>query len=275
MLDRLLTSLPSTLDDMPFDPATFEAEVALKLIPTERLPAAAQEALEAGFDGPRTLRMAILEPAAGWAIDQALPPMMEELRLRSISPEEAALMLARQRAQRLVETGEDPFQSMPYFHQLLVAGDYPDELYDLAYFDDEDSFYASNEEKLKYAREALENLLSHELRQKRLAEKRAAWEQEQGRLKTEWPYVLNSPSGRALLKERYIERITYMRPLLWIEALAWIALGWANSSWRTAVVGYVLSMPILLALPLWGEYRRLKRERRDTLLRRGVPNDQI
>lgn len=127
---------------MPFDPATFEAEVALKLIPTERLPAAAQDALEAGFDGQHTLRMAILEPAAGWAIDQALPPMMEELWLRSISPEEAASKLARQRAQRLVETGENPLPSMPYFYRLLIAGNYPDELYDLAYFDDEDSFYA-------------------------------------------------------------------------------------------------------------------------------------
>ena len=48
---------------MPFDPAKFEAEVALKLTPTERLPAAAQDALEAGFDGPHVLRMAILEPA--------------------------------------------------------------------------------------------------------------------------------------------------------------------------------------------------------------------
>lgn len=260
---------------MPFDPATFEAEVALKLIPTERLPAAAQDALEAGCDGPHVLRMAILEPSAVWAIDQALPPMMEELGLRSISPEEAALKLACQRAQRLMETGEDPMPSMPYFHRLLVTGDYPDELYELAYFDDEDSFYASDEEKLKYAREALENLLSPELRQRRLAERRAAWEREQARLKTEWPYVLNSPSGRALLKERYIERITCIRPLLWIEAVAWIALGWANSSWRTAAVGYVLSMPILFALPIWGEYRRLKRERRDTLLRRGVPDDQI
>ena len=259
---------------MPFDLATFEAEVALKLILTERLPSVAQDALEAGFDGPHVLRMAILEPAAGWAIDQALPPMLEELGLCAISPEEAALKLARQRAQHLMKTGEDPMPSMPYFHRLLLASDYSDELYELAYFDDED-FYSSDKERLKYAREALENLLSPELRQMRLAERRAAWEQDQARLKTESPYVLNSQSGRAMLKERYIEKITYMRPLLWIEAVAWVALGWANSSWRTAVVGYVLSMPILFALPIWGAYCRLKRERRDTLLRRGVPDDQI
>jgi hypothetical protein len=57
---------------MPFDLATFEAEVALKLIPTERLPSVAQDALEAGFDGPHVVRMAVLEPVADWGIDQAL-----------------------------------------------------------------------------------------------------------------------------------------------------------------------------------------------------------
>jgi hypothetical protein len=32
---------------------------------------------------------------------------------------------------------------------------------------------------------------------------------------------------------------------------------------------------MLFALPVWGEYRRMKWERRDLLLRRGVPDDQI
>lgn len=50
---------------MSFDPATLEAEIALKLIPTERLPSIAQDALEGGFEGPHILRMAILEPDAG------------------------------------------------------------------------------------------------------------------------------------------------------------------------------------------------------------------
>ena len=64
---------------MSFDPATFEAEVALRLIPTEQLPRVAQNPLEEGLDGPHVLRMAILEPDAGWAIDQALAPMLVEL----------------------------------------------------------------------------------------------------------------------------------------------------------------------------------------------------
>ena len=88
-------------------------------------------------------------------------------------------------------------------------------------------------------------------------------------------YVLNSPSGHAFLKQRYIEKIAEMRPFLWIELVAWIIAGWGFSSWRTAVIGYIVSRPLLFLLPALGEYFRMRRERRDTLLRRGVPDDQI
>lgn len=262
---------------MPFDLATFEAEIALKLIPTERLPSVAQDALEAGFDGPRVVRMAVLGPVADWGIDQALPLMMEELGCKAISPEDAALHLARQRARHILETGEDPLPSMPYFHRLMLAADHLEELYELAYFDDDgDIFYSDGpEEKRTRAREALEELLSPKLRQRCRLKRQAAWEQEQAKMKTEWPYVLNSPTGRALLKQRYRKKLSDLRPLLWIELMAWIIFGWGVSSWRTSVIGYIVSVPILFTLPIWGEYRRMKRERRDTLLRRGVPDDEI
>ena len=105
--------------------------------------------------------MAILEPVAGWAIDQALPPMMEELGLHLIPPQEAALRLARQRARRILETGENPLPSVSYFYQLMVEADYPEELIDLGYFDDDDIFYSDDpEEKQSRVREALEELLS-------------------------------------------------------------------------------------------------------------------
>jgi hypothetical protein len=172
------------LDAMPFDPAIFEAEVALKLIPTEQLPLIAQDALEAGFDGPQVVRMAIIEPRYGWEIDQALPSMLAELGCHSILPQEAALRLAHQRAQRILETGEDPLPSIHYFYRLMRAADYPSELIDVGYFDD--TCYTDDpEEKRAYAREVLEDLLSPELRQKRLAQRKAAWEQEQTKIKSE------------------------------------------------------------------------------------------
>ena len=261
---------------MPFDPATFEAEVALKLIPTERLPAVAQDALEAGFDGPHVVRMAVMEPVAGWAIDQALLPMLKELCCQPIAPHKAALRLACIRAQRILQTNEDPLPSIPYFYQLMLAADYPSELIQLGYFDDDDILFPDDtEERRKRAREALEDLLSPELLQKRQIERKGAWELQEARVKSEWPYVLNSPTGRALLKQRYREKISEMRPFLWLELVAWIIFGWSISSWRTSVIGYIVSVPILFALPIWGEYRRMKRERRDTLLRRGVPDELI
>ncbi len=265
-----------TLESMAFDPVSFEANVILKLIPTERLPMVAQDALEAGFDGPCVLRMAILEPSAVWEIDQALPPMLIELGCQPLSPKDAALRLAHISARTILENGEDPLPSIPYFYQLMLAADYPEELIELGYFDDDDIFFSDvPEERRTRAREALEELLSPELRQKRVIERKAAWEQEQARITSEWPYVLNSPTGRALLKERYKEKIAYMRPLLWIELVAWVILGWAIGSWRTTVFGYIVSTPVLFALPIWGEYRQMKRERRDLLLRRRVPKKLI
>jgi hypothetical protein len=260
---------------MSFDPATFEAEVALSLIPTDRLPRTAQDALEVGFDGPNVIRMAILEPDAGWAIDQALPPMMVELGCQVLAPTEAALRLAQIRARRVLETGEDPQASIPYFHKLMVAADYPAELIELGYFDDEDIFFDGPEERQTRAQEALEELLSPELREQRSRERKLAWETEQVKAKLEWPYVLNSPSGRVILRARYRDKVTEMQPFLWIEIVAWIFVGWALSSWRTAVLGYIVSVPLVFALPVLGEYLRMKRERRDILLRRGIPDDQI
>ena len=261
---------------MPFDPRVFEAEVALRLVPTERMPSVAQDAVEAGFDGPQTVRMAVLDSFAGWEIDQQLPLMFAELGCCALSPADAALSLARVHASRILERREDPLTSIPYFYRLMVAGDYPDELVELGYFDDEDILYGDDTDgKRNRAFEALEELLSPELRQKRLVERRAAWEQEQTRARSEWPFVLNSPTGRALLMERYKEKLLELRPLLWIELVAWGLLAFAFSSWRTGLIGYLATLPLLVALPIWGELLRMRRERRDTLLRRGVPEDQI
>jgi hypothetical protein len=96
------------LRGMPFDPTSFEAEIALKLIPTERLPVVAQDALEAGFDGPHVLRMASLEPEAGWVIEQALSPMLAELGCQTLPPREAALRLAQARGRHILESGGPP-----------------------------------------------------------------------------------------------------------------------------------------------------------------------
>jgi hypothetical protein len=143
------------LPDMPFDPATFEAEVALDLIPTERLPIVAQDALQAGFDGPRVVRMAILEPTATWEIHQALKFMLDELGLQSISHREAALRLARLRARRVLTTKEDPLLSCSYFYRLWIEADYIPELEELAWIDDNDFFFKDEDDKRAIVLEAI------------------------------------------------------------------------------------------------------------------------
>ncbi len=148
------------LDGMPFEPATFEAEVVLGLIPTERLPIVAQDALGAGFDGPKVVRMAILDSTSIWEIQQALPPMLDELGLHLISPAEAALRLAHLRAQRILATEEDPLPSIPYFYRLWIEADYLGELADLAYIEEFDFLYADDDEKRAKALEAVKKLMT-------------------------------------------------------------------------------------------------------------------
>lgn len=261
---------------MSFDLSTFEAEVSLKLISTEQLPSCAQDALEASYNGPRVLRMAILDPRYGWEIDQALPPMMAELGCQLIPPDEAALRLARQRAQKILNRGEDPLPHLNYFSKLMVAADYPRDLIELGNLEEDFEFLVDEpSERRELAIEALADLLSPELRNKRRDERLAEWTRRQEESKRDWPYIFNSPRGRSILKERYKESLAYIRPIFVIEAVAWLLVGWAYSSWRTAVIGYVICIPLFFAMPLLGEYRRLKRERRDTLLRMGVPDEQI
>lgn len=149
--------------------------------------------------------------------------MLTGLGCSPIPAEEPALRLARQCAQHLLTTNEDPLPSIPYFYRLLRMDGYPEELMELGYFD-ENTFANPGEERAS-ARESLQELLSPELRQRRIAERKAAWERERETAKKEWPYILNSPTGRALLMARYKERLIELRPLLWIELVGWISLG--------------------------------------------------
>lgn len=160
---------------MAFDPPLFEAQIALKLIPTEKLPSIAQDAMEAGFDGPCVVRMAILEPHHLWAIDQALPPMLAELGLQEIPAKEAALRLAIRRAEEILRNREDPLLSMEFFSRLMLASDRLPELMNLGYLEDICPIELSSEEgQREFALEEMRVLISPELRQQRIEEKRVA-----------------------------------------------------------------------------------------------------
>ena len=267
---------------MPFDPPTFEAEVTLHLIPTEELPTRAIQAVEAGFDGPHVLRMAVLDPHYPYAIQQALRAMLAELGSRGISLEQAATHLANQRAKRILTQNEDPLTGWSYFHRLYIAGDNPSVLDNLAYALDEcDYLDTPIEEQRVIAHEALAEFLDPVLRQVREAERQAAWklqrevyEQQQAEAKEEWPHKSNSPTRRAILRERLTERARDSRIFLLLLPLSWIIGAWTfHTLWIFLYgIAYVLLLP---PFAYWAEYRRMKRERRYKLLRMGISEEDI
>lgn len=167
---------------MAFHPPLFEAQVTLKLIPTEKLPSIAQDAMEAGFDGPCVVRMAVTEPQFLWKIDQELPSMLAELCLRQLDVKEAALRVAIHRAKEILGSGEDPLLSTGFFFSLMLTADYLPELVNLAYLEDVCPLELSSiEQQREFALEELRVLISPELRQERVEERRVAelrWRQE-------------------------------------------------------------------------------------------------
>lgn len=172
---------------MPFDPEVFEAEVALGMIPTERLPASAQDALEAGYDGRHVVRMAILDPKDGYEIHEVLPKMLAELGRGTPSREDAALWLARRRARQILDSGEDPLPSLAWFYQVMLNSGHPRELVELGYLEDEFYLIADPAEQRAMAIAALEALLDPELCARRNAEALAVGQERQREMQEDWP----------------------------------------------------------------------------------------
>jgi hypothetical protein len=260
----------------PFDPWIFEAEVALKLIPSEKLPSVAQDAMEAGCDGPAVVRMAILEAKAGWAIDQALPPMLAELGLSRIDLKDAAMRLAKKRAQRIISGAENPLPALPYFYRLMWAADSPSELIELGYLEDSFEYVVDDPvEQRAMAVEALENLLDPELGEQRRAQADAKWRRQREEAERDWPYVFNSPGRRALLRERFREQIKDILRLFPLLIVAGGIGAWGFHSWKFPVIYLVCVIVFFPLLGYWSQYRKLKWERRVILWRQRYPEDKI
>jgi predicted phosphatase len=122
---------------MTFDPKTTEAQLALNLISSADMPKLAWEALEAGLDGPAIRRLAALEFPTAFQIREVLPHAMKEMHLAKLSESEAAIRLAKIRAQAIVRSDLDPFKHLRDFEQLWIQTDYCRELQDYGNLDDE------------------------------------------------------------------------------------------------------------------------------------------
>jgi hypothetical protein len=122
---------------MSFDPKITEARLALDLILTTDMPNLAWEALEAGLDGPAIRRLAALEFPTIFQVREILPHAMEEMHLVKVSEAEAALYLAKIRAQEVLRSDSDPLKHLRDFEHLWIRADYCHELAEYGNLDDE------------------------------------------------------------------------------------------------------------------------------------------
>jgi len=122
---------------MGFDPKATEARLALSLILSTDMPRLAWDALEAGLDGPAIRRLAALESPSACEVQKLLPRAMEEMHLARRDKAEAALLLAKMRAQEIVRSGADLFQHLRDFEYFWAQADFCSELCDYGTLEDE------------------------------------------------------------------------------------------------------------------------------------------
>jgi hypothetical protein len=111
-----------------FDGEQIEARLALNLIASADMPKVAWDALEAGFDGPATRRLAALERPTYFEVAEVLPRAMQELGLAHITAGQAALRLAKQMAQGILDKGDDPLRYTQSFESLWIRSGYAKEI---------------------------------------------------------------------------------------------------------------------------------------------------
>jgi hypothetical protein len=120
-----------------FDRAQLEAKLALDLINSSDMPQIAQDALEAGLDGPATLRLAILERPTYFEVAEVLPRVKQELGLAEITLAQAALRIAKEIAGRLLLRNDDLISQVREFESLWIRSGYAKEIQTLGTLHDE------------------------------------------------------------------------------------------------------------------------------------------
>jgi hypothetical protein len=84
------------------------------------MPLIAQDALEAGLNGPAKLRLAILERPTYFEVAEVVPRVVNELGLAQITIGEAALRVAKETAREILRNGDDPLRHVQAFESLWV-----------------------------------------------------------------------------------------------------------------------------------------------------------
>jgi hypothetical protein len=120
-----------------FDRELIEAELALDLIPSEKVPELAWQALEAGLDGRWIRRLASLERPTFFEVADVLPKAKIEMGLDDATVGKAALIVASRWAKEILERGEDPLLHTKKFEWLWIKAGYADEINSVGNLDDE------------------------------------------------------------------------------------------------------------------------------------------
>jgi hypothetical protein len=120
-----------------FEPEIVEVQLALNRIGTTDMPKLAQDALEAGFDGPATRRLAALSFPTIFEVRAVLPRAMQEWQIDTISSVSAALRLAKHRARDILASGDDPLKHIRDFEQMWRESDYSLEITQLGTLDED------------------------------------------------------------------------------------------------------------------------------------------
>ena len=113
---------------MPFDRDQIEARLALNLIASADMPKIAWDALEAGLDGPATLKLAALEHPTYFEVAEVLPRVRQELGLAEITTGQASLCVAKQIAREILGKGDDPLRHVQTFESLWVRSGYAEDI---------------------------------------------------------------------------------------------------------------------------------------------------
>lgn len=122
---------------MAFEPRVAEARLALNLIASTEMPRLAWDAMEAGLDGPAIRRLAPFEFPTFFQVQEVLPQAMQEMGLANMQKGDAALVLAKKRAQEIVANNFDPFKHLRDFEHPYIETDYCGQLRDYGNLDDE------------------------------------------------------------------------------------------------------------------------------------------
>src|SRR5215813_633299 len=100
---------------MPFNPQITAARLALDFILTDEMPWMACDALEYGLDGPAIRRLASYESPTFFEVQEILPAALKEMNLNAMKKAEAALVLGKQRAIEILNSGTDPIRNLQAF----------------------------------------------------------------------------------------------------------------------------------------------------------------